>query len=440
MNLILSLAFFILLTPPSAVARALPAGFRWCVSTAGHQIEGNNTASDWWAWEQANGRTPSGVAMDHYNRVEEDLNLLTELGVSDYRLSIEWSRIEPREGFIDPTAVAHYRDEILSLERRGIRPLITLQHFTLPQWVRVKGGFEWSGFARAFASYSSFVYRDIAPRTADWLTINEPTITVMFGYLQGVHPPGEMREFRATLPVLKAMAVAHAASYHALKDEAKRAGRHIRVSLPHHLRTMDPWSSWNPVDRMIASVGHEAFNWGLMDALETGRLQLKLTGFLDYTEEIPELRGTQDFLAINYYSGDLLAVSLSQGFEQRSRPDVKKSDIGWDIYPEGLTRLLVEASKRYPSKSILITENGVADERDQLRPDFLRDHLRAIQNAIHQGAPVEGYCHWSLLDSFEWNEGFKPRFGLYEVDRNTLERRARPSAKIYRDIIRANGL
>ena len=305
--------------------------------------------------------------------------------------------------------------------------------------MRANGGFEWSGFAPAFASFSRLVYREIAPTVTDWFTINEPTISVMFGYLEGVHPPGEKREFRSVLPVLKGMAIAHAASYHALHDEALKLGRKIRVGMAHHLRTMDPWSNWNPMDRMIASVGHEAFNWGMVDALETGKLQLKVTGFMDYAEEIPGLRGTQDFLAVNYYSGDLLTVSFSKGFEQRARAEVKKSDLGWDIYPEGLTRLLVEASRRYPGKPILITENGVADSRDVLRADFLRDHLSAVASAIAQGAPVEGYCHWTLMDSFEWNEGFKPRFGLYEVDLNTFARRPRESARIYRDIIRANG-
>jgi beta-glucosidase len=417
----------------------MPKGFRWCVSSSGHQIEGNNTASDWWQWEQAAGRVRSGSAVDHFQRVDEDQALLSDLGVSDARLSIEWSRIEPREGVIDRAAIAHYRREIDGLLARGIRPLITLQHFTLPQWVRVHGGFEWSRMPEAFARFSLLVYREIAPTGVDWLTINEPTISVMFGYLQGVHPPGEKRSFRDVLPVLKSMAAAHAAAYHALHNEAKRKGSNIRVTMVHHLRTMDPWSSLNPMDHMITSVGHEAFNWGMIDALETGFLKLEVPGMISFEEEVPGLRGTQDFLAINYYSGDLLSFSFMNGFEQHSREQATKSDIGWDIYPEGLTRLLIEASERYPSRSIMITENGVADSNDLLRAQFLRDHIAAVSAAMAAGARIEGYCHWTLLDAFEWNEGFVPRFGLYSVDPATFERRARPSAHVYREMIRNNG-
>jgi beta-glucosidase len=433
------LILVLLLSLRAEAAVRLPEGFRWCVSTSGHQIEGHNSASDWWEWEKDAGRIASGAAVDHLNHVEQDQAILSELGVSDYRLSIEWSRIEPREGFIDAAAVEHYRQEIEGLRARGIRPLITLQHFTLPNWLRLKGGFEWSGMPVAFAQFARLVYRDIAPKTADWITINEPTITVMFGYLQGLHPPGEKREFRDILPVLKAMAAVHGAAYFALHAEAMRAGAPIRVTMAHHLRTLDPWSNWNPLDRMITSVGHEAFNWGMVDALETGHLKLKIPGMIDFDEVVPGLAGTQDFLAVNYYSGDLLTFSFSKGFETRSRDNVKKTETGWDIYPEGLSRLLIEASQRYPGRSIMITENGVADSRDHLRPAFLRDHLSAVATAVAAGARVEGYCHWSLLDSFEWNEGFAPRFGLYSVDPKTFERQARPSARLYRDIIRQNG-
>ena len=148
---------------------------------------------------------------------------------------------------------------------------------------------------------------------------------------------------------------------------------------------------------------------------------------------------SQDFFGINYYSGDLVHLSLANGFELHHRTDVKTSDLGWDLYPQGIYRLLKKTSEKYPSLPILITENGIADAKDALRPQFLKDHLTEVRHAITEGARVENYCHWSLLDNFEWAEGFTPRFGLYEVDYTNLSRRARPSALLFSEIVKHNG-
>ena len=420
-----------------------PQGFRWCVATAAHQIEGGNTASDWWKWEQTPGHVKddqkSGAACDHWNRIDEDIALMKSMNVTDYRMSIEWARIEPQEGQYDESAIAHYKREIDALKAANIQPILTLQHFTLPEWVREKGGFEWSGLSDAFAVYTKKAYTEIAPGVRDWVTINEPMVTMIAGYVAGVHPPQEKRSVKDIFPVVRGMAMAHARAYHVLHAEAAALGFEVRVGMANHLRTMDPFSHWSPVDRLAAAVANQAWNWMLPMALQTGRLELKLFWPFEISEEIPGLAGTQDFFGVNYYSGDLISFSVQNLFEIKTRSDIAKNDLGWDIYPEGFHRVLMDVAQKFPNMPIIITENGIADAADAQRPKFILDHLAVISQAISEGANIEGYCHWSLMDNFEWQEGFTPRFGLFEMDYKTFERKPRTSAVLYGEIAKKNG-
>ncbi len=472
-----------------------PVGFRWCVATAAHQIEGANTLSDWWAWEHlppvcdSSGSCKckvarcetSGAATDHWNRVSEDIELMKGLGVGAYRFSLEWAKLEPRRGEIDEAVVEHYRLEVEALRRAGIEPFITLQHFTMPNWLRELGGWEWSGAPEAFGRFAELSYRRIAPGVRDWVTINEPLVHLGGGYVLGWTPPGlggggpEIRadqmggqssrkarvqtcgdlghgyigaraptadDLRRVIAPARGMLLAHAAAYRALHREAERRALLVRVGMAHHLRVFDPRSAWNPLDRWMAGLLDRLWNWTVIDALRTGELRVSIPTLIRHREEIPGLAGTQDFLGINYYTrdrvwfkwdrGPSVGIGLTEG--------APTNDLAWEIYPRGLYRVIREAARRGPGLPVLITENGVADCDDSRRADFLREHLRWLHRAIGDGIEIESYCHWSLLDNFEWIEGFAPRFGLFEVDYWTQKRTPRPSAELFSRIARENGL
>ncbi len=423
-----------------------PEKFRWCVATAAHQIEGYNTESDWWDFEQIPGNIKngdhSGAACDHWNRLEQDTALLQELGVQQYRFSIEWAKLEPREGEIDLDVILHYRRELQLLKDAGIEPMVTLHHFTLPRWVREKGGWEWNGSVQAFKRFTEVVVNEIAPDVRDFITINEPIIHLVIGYLgnRAPHSTPGLPGLKAALPNLLR---AHAVSYHALHRQARHAGiTDRRVGVAHHLRVFRPKRPWYFLDIMGASILSKASNWSFFDAIETGRLQVNIPFLLDINERIAGLKGTQDFIGINYYTRDVVNFNF-QGpllMSLEVLPNRPTTDVHWEIFPEGFGMVVEAAAKRAPGKPILITENGLADHADTQRAQFLKSHLWELHRLIQKGVPIQGYCHWSLMDNFEWSEGFEPRFGLYEVDYETQERKARPSARLYKHIIQENGL
>ncbi|MCC7443052.1 MAG: glycoside hydrolase family 1 protein [Bdellovibrionales bacterium] len=423
-----------------------PQGFKWCVATAAHQIEGGNVNSDWWAFEHQPGTIKngdvSGDACDHWNRVLEDSLLMKTIGVSMYRFSVEWAKIEPREGEWDKSALFHYLAEVETLRALGIEPIVTLQHFTLPQWMRLRGGWEWDGSPAAFERFSRKVYETIGHRVRDFVTINEPMVPVVGGYLAGLIPPQKANDLTAGVLAIKGMLRSHARAYAALHDLASAASRPVRVGFAHHLRVFDPLRPLNPVDRVAASIFDNAFNWGFYDAVETGRLKLWIPTMMNVDVVIPGLAGTQDFIGLNYYTRDMVKFSLggTSGLpmELVANPDMMKNDLGWEIYPWGFYRILKKIKARTPNKPIVITENGTADHDDSFRQRYLSDHLKALHKAMAEGVAVEGYCHWSLMDNFEWVEGFEPRFGLFEMNYSTMRRIPRPSAYLFADIASRN--
>jgi beta-glucosidase len=422
----------------------LPKSFLWGVATAAHQIEGGNTESDWWDWEQLPGKIKngdrSGEACNHWNLMPLDVLLMKRVGVNSYRFSIEWAKIEPNEGQLNWEAITRYRSLLLLLSANGIRPLVTLHHFTLPRWVRAQGGWEWSEAPVRFSHFVDLVHRMIAPEVEDWVTFNEPMVHLLLGYQQGIAPPGKKGSFQDMIPPLRGLLKAHAAAYRVLHENAAlNPNLKIRVGMAHHLRGFSPWRGWHPLDRLLAKTVNETFNWALPKALSTGRLKLKLPFLLDIDEMISDLQGTQDYLGINYYTRDLLAFDFESPEKMVIKPpapEAKLNDLGWEIYPEGLEIILREAAKRFPGQTILITENGIADRDDSKRKDYLEAHLRVVSKVVHDGVGVEGYYYWSLMDNFEWSEGFAPRFGLYQMDYSTQRRTARGSALWLADLIR----
>jgi beta-glucosidase len=419
-------------------ARAFPAGFLWGSATAAHQVEGNNTNNDWWAAEQA-GRVPykSGLACDQWSRYDADFALFAELGQTAHRLSIEWSRIEPRPGELDFAALAHYRRVLESLRAHGLEPIVTLHHFANPIWLAEQGGWTRREVVGRFARYARRVVREYKDLVKYWVTINEPGVYAGQGYLVGVWPPNRLNDVRGFRAVLRHMAMGHARAYHAMKAEQTDA----KIGVAHHYRLFDPATPERRADRLLAALRNRLMNQAFGMAIHQGRLIPPLGD----GRVIPWMQGTEDWVGVNYYTRqhDRFALRAARmGFGVEILPEVERNQLGWEIYAKGLERAILMAAPPGSGREVMVTENGVPepDDQDVVRPRYLVQHLAACHRAIQAGANLKGYVHWTGLDNFEWAEGFNPHFGLVHVDFETQERTPKPSAYLYRDIIRRNGL
>lgn len=375
-----------------------------------------------------------GLACDWWRNAEADFDRMAALSQNAHRLSVEWSRLEPEEGRVDETAVRRYRQMLRGLHDRGIVPLLTLHHFTLPLWVARRGGWENSRIVSWFHRYARWCVEWFGDLVEDWIPINEPNIIVALGYLMGRHPPG-VRNPLGARRVVPHLLRAHAAAYRAIHFQQPGA----RVGTAHHLRPIDPARPGAPLDRAVAAFQSQFFNWMWLDVLRWGEGRSAL-----WSGRLEECRETLDFIGVNYYTSDRVrAVPWSPwtGFARVVRQKgVPQSDGGYgELRPEGLSRMLDEAWRRY-RLPLCVTENGLPDEDDDLRPRFIVDHVAALQRARAEGVPVWGYYHWSLLDNFEWAEGWTLRFGLIAVDPATQRRTERPSARLYAEICRTGAL
>jgi beta-glucosidase len=417
-----------------------PAGFLLGAATSAYQIEGGNH-NDWSEWEK--GRYPDGTphveggasaarAADSWNLWRADLSALQLVGANVYRLGVEWSRLEPTEGAWDEAAAARYREMFAALRAAGITPMVTLYHFTLPAWVSARGGWEWPGAPAALGAFAGRAGAAFGDLVDWWCTINEPNVLVAKGYLAGQWPPGVRDPRRAAL-ALAALMRAHGLMARALRDndraDADGDGHATRVGIAQNLRIFDPFSA-NPVDGIVAGAADDFYNQSFLDAVTLGRVRVVLPQVIDIDEPFPELAGSLDFLGLNYYTRDLVVGHLfgPDVYTPASSPDRPRNDLGWEIYPEGLTRLLLRYAHRgWP---LLVTENGVADGRDVLRSDFLRAHLYALDRARAEGVDVIGYIYWSLIDNFEWSHGTHGHFGLFSIDFDDPILTRRPTAAV----------
>lgn len=425
------------MTMADARARTFPSGFLWGAATAAHQVEGNNANNDWWAAEQA-GRVPvkSGLACDQYNRFRDDFALLRELGHTSHRFSLEWSRIEPRPGVFDPAAIWHYREVIQACRDNGMEPLVTLHHFANPIWFAERGGWTRPGAARVFERFARRMAQEYRDLVRYWITINEPGVYASQGWVIGVWPPNK-QNLPIGLRVLRNMALAHGRAYHAIHAEQPDA----QVGVAHHWRIFDPYDERRRSDRWIAAIRNRLMNLAFPIAIRSGRLIPPLGD----GRRIAELASTEDWVGLNYYTRELDRFDARQarmGFGREMIAEVERNQLEWEIYPEGLYRALTTIAPPDSGKLVMVTENGIPEPgfADNARPGYLVRHLAACHRAIEAGVRLGGYQYWTAIDNFEWAEGFEPRFGLVHVDFETQERTPKPSAYLYRDIIRANGL
>ncbi len=414
-----------------------PKGFLWGTATAAHQVEGNNTNNNWYKWEQ-DGHTAnkSGLASDWWGgRWKEDFDRAVETGQNTHRLSVEWSRIQPTPDRWDEEALDRYRTMLQGLRERNIMPMVTLHHFTDPLWLEELGGWETDAVVPLFEKFTRRVVETLKEYCSLWCTINEPNVYALEGYLRKNFPPGKS-DLKLGIQVQANMARAHARAYrtiHELQPEA-------RVGYALHFRPQKPARAWSPLDRFMRNVKFEGINMAFPSAISTGVLRSPLGKI-----QVPEAKGTQDYFGLNYYSVDTVAFDLRYHTELFSRTFFPKgtdlADAGMNSNtPEGFFWAFKWVVKTYPSLPILVTENGIEDSADRIRPRYLAQHVHAMWRAVNFNWPVKGYFHWSLVDNFEWERGWTQRFGLWALDPKTQQRTKRPSADLYAEICNENGL
>jgi len=409
----------------------------WGVSSSAYQTEGGNS-NDWTEWEQdnadhlaaeagpikdyGNGPVPrwkliakqaknpsnylSGKAVGSFDRWQEDIDLAKDLGLNAFRFSVEWSRVEPKRGQYDKKAIDHYVRMAKYCQKHGLRPLVTLYHFTLPVWTGSSKAWEGQEITTKFVAYVQAVVQQM-PSGVDYLILNEPEMFAMLGWLRGELPPYKksMLQFRK---VMRRLADAHNQSYDTIKRRDSKAQISSAVQNIHFDAKRN--LAW-PINAAVGKVCDRLLNHDFH-----GRT-------MDH----------QDFIALNQYIH--CVVNLGMFKNQLTEP---RSDLGWYLHPESMYAAL-RALQRY-NKPIWITENGLADKKDKLRQWYIPEVLKQVHRAIEEDVNVRGYYHWSLTNNFEWDKGYWPEFGLVDVDRSTMERRPRKSARLYAEIAAQNAI
>ncbi|MBF0485639.1 MAG: glycoside hydrolase family 1 protein [Candidatus Omnitrophica bacterium] len=398
-----------------------PKRFLWGAGTSAYQVEGNNANSDWWDWETTTKRPePSGLACRHYELYDSDFDLIQSLHHNCHRLSIEWSRVEPEEGYFSDHEIRHYEDVIKALKRRGIEPVVTLHHFTNPLWFARLGGWENKDARKYYSRYVEQIVDVLSPHVRFWVTINEPMVYAYYSYLAGLWPP-QKKSFGLAMKVADTLALAHIDAYGRIHAIYKRKNFPAPlVSIAQNIRSFV---------RKNASFKNQAGAFA-RDYLFNQRLIKNLL----HTKSL-------DFLGVNYYTRDVVDVrswspaSFLSDVHKTDPAEIKKNSLGWDVYPEGLLDNLLHL-KKY-QLPIFILENGICTHDDNERWEFIQAHLKCVHDAMKKGAPVMGYLYWSLLDNYEWADGYAPRFGLVDVDYTTFKRTVRDSAKKYAQVCKS---
>lgn len=415
-----------------------PKGFLWGTATSSHQVEGSNTNNNWAAWEAEPGRIrhghKAGLACDWWGgRWKEDLDRAAETGQNAHRLSIEWSRIQPRPDVWDEDAIDYYRQMLRGLHQRGLTPMVTLHHFTDPLWLSEMGGWENDQTPELFEKYVNKAVDAFKEYTNLWVTINEPNVYAIMGYFYDAFPPGK-NDLRTCFPILINMIRGHAAAYRAIHNLQPDAMAGIALNY----QSFKPARSWMAIDGWLARFLHKNFNTSFNNALVSGKFK-----FAFQSVDIPEARNTQDFFGLNYYTRMSVALDLAnkkEFFIKLSHPKgARISDTGHIAHvPDGFYEAIKFA--RGYGLPIYITENGIEDADDDLRPDYLIEHIHQVWRAVNFNWPIKGYFHWSLVDNFEWERGWTQRFGLWGLDVETQARIRRPSVDVYQSICRENGI
>ncbi len=394
-----------------------PADFLWGTSTSAYQVEGG-IKNDWSEWEVSEKRLAEldkrgedkedficGQAVDHYNKYEADLGLAKGLNNNAIRIGLEWSRIQPKKDTWDVTAINHYRKLLKTAHAKGLKTVVTLWHWTNPVWLVDENGWENKKVQEYFGGYVDFVIEELGSEVDFWVTLNEPLMHVFGGYLRGYFPPAKHNIWKAEI-VFRNLVKSHKLAY----DKIHKHFPSANVSITELVNYFEPANFMNPIEQVIAKSSHYFWNHRFLK----------------------NIKNHMDYIGLDYYFHD--RIIWYPPF--RKNKNERVNDKGWELFPEGILEVLRYLHKF--KKPIYIMENGIADEYDRYRANFIKEHLYYIHKAIGENIDVRGYFHWSLLDNFEWSYGWSPKFGLYAVDRKTFERTERPSAKVYRKICGEN--
>jgi len=437
-----------------------PKDFLWGVATSAYQVEGSPLAdgagpSIWHRFSREPGMTVEGatgdVACDHYNRCDEDIDLMADLGVGAYRFSTSWARVLPKgRGRVNTKGLAFYDRLIDSLLERDILPFVTLYHWDLPLDLENKGGWLNDDTAKWFGDYSDLMFRAFCDRVPYWMTINEPAVIMEKGYVLGVYAPGHRNAAEAPC-VARNLLRAHGYSVQAYRDRGDGC-----IGIAVNIQPKYP-ATESPADAAAARRADAWRNQQFLDAIVLGSVPDELPemfgrewrGLSD--EDIKLIHQPIDFIGLNYYTRIVVGDDAMTLPIRAKRVDQsgELTLIGWEIYPGGLTETLLNLHDRYDGLPIYITECGAAfkdplangnDEvQDPARVEFLRTHIQAAARALEQGVDLRGFFVWSLLDNFEWNSGYTMPFGLYQVDFETQMRTIKSSGRYFSEVARSNG-
>jgi len=378
-----------------------PDRFAWGSPTSRYQTGGGGSNTDWWRYERAEGThcaEVSGDACDSWNRYEQDLDLIVELGLNSYRLSVEWARIEPERGVIDAEALAHYRRMLEACRARDILPVVTLHHFTLPLWVADVGGFENPEIASLMAHYARVVGESLGDLIGVACTVNEPNIVALMGYLMGLFPPAQSDWAR-----FSKVNVAMRACHVAMRDALRSTPGDYPIGMP---LSMHEYEALPGGEELVDSFRHEMED--------------------EYLRSV----GDDDFIGVQCYTK---LVFGPDGLI--AHPEGELTEMGYLFWPE-CVEYTIRRTASMVNIPIIMTENGIGTDDDEQRIRYLTGALAGLSNVLADGIDVRGYFQWSLLDNFEWTFGYRPKFGIVAVDRTTFERSPKPSARWYAEATR----
>lgn len=425
--------------------RELGPNFVFGAATAAYQIEGGQTdgrgSCIWDTFAATPGNVKhahdGSIACDHYNRWPEDLDLIRDGGFEAYRFSLAWPRLIPDgTGAANPKGLDFYDRLIDGMLERGLKPYATLYHWDLPSALQDKGGWMNRDIASWFADYASLVGKHFGDRLTATATINEPWCVAWLSHFIGAHAPG-YRDIRAASRAMHHVLLAHGTAIAALRSEGVK-----NLGIVLNLEKAEPATD-SPADQRAADIGDAIFNRWYLGGVFKGQYPRELTDIVerwlpaDYQRDMETISTPLDWLGINYYTRGLYRDNPAQpifGIGQL-RGDREKNDLGWEIYPEGLEQLLVRVSRDYTKLPIYVTENGMSETDDARRVAFYDAHLKAVARAQAQGADVRGFFAWSLLDNYEWAEGYTSRFGIVDVDYATQKRTPKGSYRAFQGML-----
>lgn len=414
----------------------------WGAATSAHQVEGDCTNNNWYLFEgkQLDGNIvqPAAQGCDTWKHEDTDIQKMKELGINTYRFSVEWSKVFPQQGIVDQEVLNHYKEFCQKLVKNGIKPVITLYHYTEPIWFYEQGGFEKAENIKHFVEFCTTVFNAMHKDVYAWFTFNAPEGIALQGWLTGSKPPAK-KNMKLAVEVLHNILEAHVQIYQAFKQLP--GGQESRIGILKNIMQLDPWNIANPLDHLACYMGNKLQNESVYNFLTTGEYSVYVPTKVNYhaTNEYLKNGGKcLDFIGLNYYCHNYMK-NFKPIREPNQEIEIHTNNSKYTIYAEGLYRAIAELSARIAKPlgiPIYVTENGIGTDNDEHRTLHNQRYVYALARAIQDGYDVRGYIHWSLMDNYEWGQ-YAKHYGLYAVDRNTpeLTRSLKPGAQYYKDVV-----